>query len=277
MSATNFCLYFHINPIKQEVFYVGMGDLERPYYKGENRSAFWHNEVKKYGYNVVIIHENLTRREACELEKKYITQIGRRDLGLGPLVNLTDGGDGGATNKGKSMKGKTCYDKWVREGGGDYAKDRKKQWIEKSRLSRIGLKKRQHSEETKKKLSIINKGKKVSTETRLKLSKIRKGKTYQEIYGDKSQQIKENISKSARGKFVTLETRKKQSLNHQGMKGKTHSKETRLKQSLAHKGKKNIRYGTHWITKDGVSIQVKKEKLNSYIKLGWLKGRVIKK
>jgi hypothetical protein len=43
----------------------------------------------------MIIHTNLSRKESCELEKQYIKQIGRRDLGLGALVNHTDGGDGG--------------------------------------------------------------------------------------------------------------------------------------------------------------------------------------
>lgn len=36
----NNCLYFHINKIKQEPFYVGVGNLERAYYKGKGRGKF---------------------------------------------------------------------------------------------------------------------------------------------------------------------------------------------------------------------------------------------
>jgi hypothetical protein len=41
-----------------------------------------------------IIEDNLNWTDACELEKQLITEYGRYDLGLGPLVNMTDGGDG---------------------------------------------------------------------------------------------------------------------------------------------------------------------------------------
>lgn len=108
----NKCLYFHINPLKNEIFYVGIGSYRRPYIKS-HRSSFWNNMVSKYGYIVDIVHSDLTSDEACELEIQYIKRIGRRDLGLGPLVNMTNGGDGtfGVTpwNKGKSgYKNKPC-------------------------------------------------------------------------------------------------------------------------------------------------------------------------
>jgi len=89
------CLYFHINPIKQEIFYVGIGDKKRPYIKSKNqRTKFWHNTVKKYGYQIIIIEKNLTWDDACKKEIYWIKRIGRKDLGEGTLVNLTDGGNG---------------------------------------------------------------------------------------------------------------------------------------------------------------------------------------
>lgn len=91
--VANFCVYFHINPLKNEVFYVGMGKMSRPYSDGD-RSEWWHRTVQKYGKIVDLVHENLTWKDACQWEMYYIRRFGRRDLGLGTLVNMTDGGDG---------------------------------------------------------------------------------------------------------------------------------------------------------------------------------------
>lgn len=89
------CLYFHINPIKQEIFYVGIGDEKRPYTISEqHRTKFWFNIFHKYGYQVIIIEKNLTWEQACKKEIYWIKRIGRRDLNEGTLVNQTDGGDG---------------------------------------------------------------------------------------------------------------------------------------------------------------------------------------
>lgn len=43
---------------------------------------------------VVFIRRGMTEAEAFEMEIAFIAAIGRADLGLGPLVNFTNGGDG---------------------------------------------------------------------------------------------------------------------------------------------------------------------------------------
>lgn len=86
-------IYFHINPLKNEIFYVGKGCNKRAFSKN-GRNDFWKKIVNKYGYIIDIVEENLTEEESLEREIFYITKIGRRDLGLGPLVNLTNGGEG---------------------------------------------------------------------------------------------------------------------------------------------------------------------------------------
>ena len=92
-ESNDTCLYFHINPLKNHIFYVGIGEEARAKAKF-SRNKFWYRTVKKYGYIIDISHKNLSWEEACRLEKLYIKKIGRRDLGLGTLVNLTDGGEG---------------------------------------------------------------------------------------------------------------------------------------------------------------------------------------
>lgn len=90
-------LYSHTRLDTNEVFYIGIGiikNYKRAYQSNKSRNIFWKNIVNKTKYEVKIIADNLNWQEACELEKKLIKQIGRKDLGLGTLVNLTDGGDG---------------------------------------------------------------------------------------------------------------------------------------------------------------------------------------
>jgi hypothetical protein len=88
-----FYIYLHIKSTNGEPFYVGKGSLNR--YKSKNdRNKWWHNTVNKYGYEVIFLEENLTEEEALAKEEYWIKRIGRRDLGNGSLVNMTDGGDG---------------------------------------------------------------------------------------------------------------------------------------------------------------------------------------
>lgn len=102
----NKVLYRHLKP-SGEVFYIGVGSLIRPY-SMINRNKFWHNIVNKYGYEVQILKSDLSWEDVCELEKILISWYGRRDLGTGPLVNLTSGGDGvtGPRPNHKPMLGK---------------------------------------------------------------------------------------------------------------------------------------------------------------------------
>lgn len=103
INMTKYCVYFHIKPIKNEVFYVGIGDIKRPY-QTRSRNKHWKYLVNKYGYIIKIIHENLSWDKACELEIKYINEFGRKDLKLGPLVNKTNGADGTIGIKYKKRK-----------------------------------------------------------------------------------------------------------------------------------------------------------------------------
>lgn len=88
-------VYQHRRLDTKEIFYIGIGNnIKRAYNKNNNRNNYWKNIINKTNYSVEILHDNLTWKEACIIEKLLISYYGRKDLGLGLLVNMTDGGDG---------------------------------------------------------------------------------------------------------------------------------------------------------------------------------------
>ena len=87
---------------KYEPFYVGKGSRNR-YAHHINARSWIYNKFKGRVIQKILSEglQPLVRRRNCSseieafaLEIKLISLIGRRDLGLGPLTNLTDGGDG---------------------------------------------------------------------------------------------------------------------------------------------------------------------------------------
>jgi hypothetical protein len=147
----NFYVYMHIKEVDGTPFYIGKGKAYRAFIKSK-RSDIWNKYYNKYGFDIIFLEENIDEYTAFEKEKYWIERIGRLKLNNGPLINLTDGGEGtsGLTpwNKGKK-----------------------------------------HSEETKLKISNIHKGNtyrrgsKLSKETKSKISKskINKISSHKEI------------------------------------------------------------------------------------------------
>lgn len=164
-------LYFHRRKDTNEVFYVGIGNSKRPY-KTYGRSDWWWNIVNKVGYNIEIVHQELSFEQACVLEKKYINEFGRKDLGLGPLVNHTDGGEGFQNmseisnekkrqsmlgkNAGKNgtWYGKTLYDE-TKKKISDYwfGKPKPKEQIKKMVETRMKKDNYRHTAKSKKNIS----------------------------------------------------------------------------------------------------------------------------
>lgn len=90
-----YCVYRHRRHDTNKIFYIGIGTIERAYKKSKyQRNFFWVNITNKTTYSVEILKENLTWDDAVELEILLIKEYGRKDLGLGTLCNLTDGGEG---------------------------------------------------------------------------------------------------------------------------------------------------------------------------------------
>lgn len=173
-------LYRHLKPCG-EVFYIGVGNKIRPYTKTD-RSDFWWKVVNKYGYEIQILKTDLTKEEAYELEVILIAWYGRKNLGLGPLVNLTDGGDG---------SNNTVVSEETRE---------------KLRIARTGYK---FSEETKLKISNSHKGKKHTEETRLKMSESAKKKIITQEHYDKLHTCQKGENNGMFGKTHSDETKDK--------------------------------------------------------------------
>ncbi len=77
--------------------YVGKGQRDRwvaHARKSHNRALNAIYAAAGGSLPIIKVREGLTDPEACEIEMHIIVAIGRANLGEGPLVNLTDGGEG---------------------------------------------------------------------------------------------------------------------------------------------------------------------------------------
>lgn len=141
-QKNNKVVYLHKYPDSGIPYYVGIGNPTRPY-EFKRRSKFWTRTYDKYGVDIEIIQEGLTWEQACIVEQTLIKLYGRRDLGTGSLVNLTDGGDGSAGP----------------------ISDLRRENISKSK---IGVKRAEFSEEWKRNLGKAAKGRPQTAEARVK-------------------------------------------------------------------------------------------------------------
>lgn len=93
-------VYIHRKASDGTPFYVGKGTVHKRTKNMYGRACephlnnHWQNIVNKHGLLIEIVASCQNDKEAQNLEKLFIEFIGRYDLGKGPLVNLTDGGDG---------------------------------------------------------------------------------------------------------------------------------------------------------------------------------------
>ena len=107
------------NPIKNQPFYVGIGDRERKcngfrpndHLNEAKKILEGSNNERRYNKHKIntiikiwrldrepsirIVYETEKIEEAFNKEIELISFYGRNDLRLGPLTNMTDGGDGG--------------------------------------------------------------------------------------------------------------------------------------------------------------------------------------
>ena len=250
-----FYVYIYLDPLyKQSVSY---GDLQFDYipiYVGKGKGTrlqahlkktnnpIFKNKISYWKQNnitpiVIKLHENLTEIEAWQYEKQYIALIGRFDQGLGPLLNLTDGGDGPA--------GRVPWNKGLKTG--IPLTPEQKAIVSAANKGKI------LSPETRAKMSAAHKNKAKSLEHKEKISQSRKGKSYHPNKGQTNVHPPERLEQwSKKHKdYWTDEKRKEASERNRGKKlstevkqkivesrkllGYTHSDETRQLMSLKRK------------------------------------------
>ena len=182
--TNKFYVYIYYDPETDKPFYVGKGISNRwqPKLRHSRQNPYLCNKLRKIGVENVIVKfalENVCEECALCCEIDLISVIGRKDRGDGPLVNMTDGGDG-----------------W---SGTSHSKETRKK-ISKTLSGRpLGY---TRSKETCKRLSVANKGRKLSEETKRKVSEnsARKGKPAWNRGKKMSNEVKEKLSKALKGK-----------------------------------------------------------------------------
>jgi DNA-binding XRE family transcriptional regulator len=106
----NFYIYIYLDPRKYKKYIYGEYKFDyEPFYVGKGKNGRYKvkygrtlifknkiNKIKKLKLEPVIIKlfENLSEEESLNKEIELIDKIGRIDLGTGPLINKTIGGDG---------------------------------------------------------------------------------------------------------------------------------------------------------------------------------------
>lgn len=106
MKDNRYFVYKHTRLDTNEIFYIGVGtkplnpqsltfnELHRRAYLKACRNPFWMNITSKTNYKVEIVEEFSSYEKAELKEIELIALYGRRELGRGTLVNMTDGGKG---------------------------------------------------------------------------------------------------------------------------------------------------------------------------------------
>lgn len=201
---TKFYTYLYSDPSRNnEPIYVGKGQAKRAWdhLKRKDHCEFVHRLQKmlREGVQPLITFfcKDVDNELACLVEMEAVAKFGRKNLGLGTLLNLTDGGDEGTPGVVVS-------------------------------------------EETRQKLSVLSKGRKVSDDTKALMSKVRAGEKRPEGTGAKislatsgkkrSEESKANMRATRSDKMYTAERNEKIRTT---LMGRKLSAETKAKISAA--------------------------------------------
>lgn len=134
-KKVQYYVYIHKSKKDGRIFYVGKGKGNR-HISHTDRNFSWHKIVKEEGFISEIVKYTFDEIEAYQEEIRLIRELGRKDLGLGQLINLTDGGEG---NSGLKWNGR-------RSGSNNpmYGKSQSQYMKDKLRSERKGKPRPQH-------------------------------------------------------------------------------------------------------------------------------------
>lgn len=146
-------IYLHKRKIDGEVFYIGISKNKERAFSKKSRSLFWKRYTDKYEFFVEILSEKMSWDDACEAEKELICFYGRRDLELGNLLNLTDGGEGTLNPSEEVIKGRIIIMKGNNYGLGYKFTDNQRNNLKQSLIGNTRSVGRTHPKEVKYKIS----------------------------------------------------------------------------------------------------------------------------
>jgi hypothetical protein len=111
-------IYAHYRNDTGDVFYIGKGEGNR-HKSRQGRNPYWLNIVNAHGYTVEILKHFKTENEAFDAEQSLIAELGRKDLGKGLLVNMSDGGEGASgTVRSPEQRQRYSQTTWMRTEAG---------------------------------------------------------------------------------------------------------------------------------------------------------------
>ena len=89
----NFVVYEHYTQDTNELFYVGEGRPERAKSK-RFRNRYWNFKVNKHGgFTIKIVHKDITKKEAEQIEKELIAEYRSENIELTNMCESTFTGD----------------------------------------------------------------------------------------------------------------------------------------------------------------------------------------
>lgn len=149
IKENQYYVYGHYRESDGSIFYVGVGKGTRCR-NYTNRSNWWKSIHKKHGSVVVILASGLSFSESRAKERELISYY--KEIGA-KICNMTNGGEGGSLfPKSDEVKAKISAGNIGKNKG----KKHSKEVVDRMARSRVG---RKHTEETKIKMSIAQKGK----------------------------------------------------------------------------------------------------------------------
>lgn len=187
-----YLVYKHTTPSGKVYIGITRNTAQRRWANGlgYRECPCFYGAILKYGWDNIkheVLHEGLTREQACEYEKRYIEEYNATDKRFG--YNLTSGGETGFA-PGEEVRRKM-------------SESQKKSWeLHPERREELAGRAAnyRHSEEAKKKISDANKRRHYTDETKKKMSETAKRRMLEDEawYQAASQRVRESGKKISR-------------------------------------------------------------------------------